>query len=104
MKWYYLDKDNNKVNYFGNVIEKNNKYYGTLVETKRFTERKEVFPVKDKTEIESVEKYFVWKDFLGNEHIYDPSIDGKILYDDEGKPYINKMLETKLNLIWHKGE
>lgn len=104
MKYYYKDKDGKIKKYAGKVIERDGKTFGILTKVIQSTDRKEVFPVEDKTQIASVNEYYTWKDLSGNEHVYDSSTDGKIFYDDEGNPYINKMLETKLNLIWHKGE
>ena len=103
MKWYYIDKDGKHKKYFGNVVERDGKFFGTLTKTIKSTKRANVFEVPEKEAIDEVKEYFTWKDNLGNVHNYDESVDGKILYDKDGKPYINKLLETKIELTWHEG-
>lgn len=103
MKYYYIDKDGNKKKYIGNVIKRDGKLFGTLTKPVTTYEKTEVFPVGEQEQVKVLKYQKMWVDPKGKHHIYDEKIDGEIK-EENGVKYIDKYLDTKIDLIYHNGE
>lgn len=102
-KYYYIDNNNNKIKYVGNIIERDGKTQGIITTYKVEEKRVPITYIQEHDEIVSLTKYFSFIDEDGNLVNIDPK-HYKVYQNDNGDYFFDLYEEKEVNLNFNEKE